>query len=106
MNTDIDSFKKQARILSEALSCASAQPKTHGQCLDLIARMNGARDWNVLLANATGTYFFNQHKDNFGCDALLTRMLSTRRALGAEFYSFKAAQERFGVLKRALNRFE
>ena len=49
MSTD---FKAQARRLREALA-AEGVSVSHGKALELVARQNGARDWNTLSARAS-----------------------------------------------------
>lgn len=45
----LDALKAQAKQLKQALG-ARGQDMSHGQCLDLIARQHGMRDWNTLHA--------------------------------------------------------
>lgn len=46
--------KAQARALREALA-ARGSPVGHSQALELVARQNGARDWNTLHARLSRT---------------------------------------------------
>lgn len=50
----LDALKTQAKQLKQALA-AKGQDLAHGQCLDLIARQHGLRDWNTLHAKLGNT---------------------------------------------------
>ncbi|PJE36680.1 hypothetical protein CVM52_10855 [Pseudooceanicola lipolyticus] len=50
-NTRIDRFKAQARQLRTELA-GKGRAIGHGEALEIIARQNGARDWNTLRALA------------------------------------------------------
>ncbi len=50
-NTAVTGFRGEAKRLASYLT-EVGRPLKHGQCLDAVARVHGARDWNVLAAQA------------------------------------------------------
>ena len=53
MTTTSSDYKTHAKRLRDALA-AEGVSLSHGKALDIVARQNGARDWNTLSASANG----------------------------------------------------
>lgn len=76
---------KQAKQFAKALRPQLADLKTddlsHGQCLDIVARMQGSADWNTYFVKVNRRYFYDRHSPYLPNDSEFVRAMSIRRAV-------------------------
>jgi hypothetical protein len=115
MSFDLKTAKRQAKALRASLAdVANPAALTHAQCLDLLARMEGAANWSTFWARQHQTYFYLRHEPYLPNAAALVRALSVRKAVLADLSALAgegegtppSARNPIALVTRALARFQ
>lgn len=73
--------KQFAKALRPQLGTVNAESVTHGDCLNMVARMQGSADWNTYFAKVQRRYFYDKHSPYLPNDSEFVRAMSIRRAV-------------------------
>jgi hypothetical protein len=88
--------KQFAKALRPQLGAIDAENITHGNCLNIVSRMQGSADWNTYFVKVQRRYFYDKHSPYLPNDAEFVRAMSVRRSVLVDLAHLEAQTGKAG----------